>query len=250
MFSRTFFYALVAINIVLAALLVLPWFGVIPAWTSSAEPERIAKQLSPDLIRVLPDAASQSAPVNSALAIVTEGSIATPTSGQSDSAVASTPTEVTVEVDESRCIAFKGLSDEVAERVQSVANKHATVLKTRSSTTTTSSFWVHIPPDGGREAAEKRAEVLQRNGISDFFVVREAGGSQYAVSLGLYRAENLAKRRLESLQKLGIKTATIAARENVFQRVEVRGASSALDRFVLELGRKTDKPIPQNSCDG
>lgn len=248
MLSRTFFYALVAINILLAAFLVMPFFGMAPEWSSATEPERLARQLSPDTIKILPAGAQRAEVTSSGPSEAPSGAASVPLAAQPESP-ARAQTEVTVEVEEFRCIAFKGLSDENAARVLSTAGKQSAALRTRSVSSTTSSFWVHIPPDGGKEAAEKRAEVLQRNGISDFFVVREAGETQYAVSLGLYRAEALAKRRLESLQKVGIKTALIAARENAFQRVEVRGDNAAMTRFVLELGRKTEKPLAQSSCE-
>lgn len=248
MLSRTFFYALVAINILLAAFLAMPFFGLAPEWSSATEPERLARQLSPDTIKILPAAGQQAGVTSSGPSEVPSGLASAPLVAQPESPV-TTQAEMTVEVEESRCIAFKGLSDEIAARVLSTAGKQGAALKTRSVSSTTNSFWVHIPPDGGKEAAEKRAEVLQRNGISDFFVVREAGETQYAVSLGLYRAEALAKRRLEFLQKVGIKTALISARENAFQRVEVRGDNVAMTRFVLELGRKTEKPLSQSSCE-
>lgn len=252
MLPRTLFYALVAINIVLAVLLALPFLGVVPAWSSASEPERVAKQLAPDLIRVLPARAEQSSVASvEAKSAAAESSVTESTVEQSaaaqESGAAAAVTEI--EVDEPSCIAFKGLSDDSATNLLGLANKHGGVLKTKSATVTVNSFWVHIPPDGGREAAEKRVEVLQRNGVSDFFIVREGGSNQYAVSLGLYRAEELAKRRLESLQKLGIKTATITTRENTSQRVELRGSSIELDKFVAGLGRlNKDKPFQRDRC--
>lgn len=246
MLPRTLFYALVAINIVLAVLLALPFFGVAPTWSAAAEPERIAKQLAPDSIRVLPPHAEQSA----APLVLTETSAASAAASvPSGGGVAETPTAV--EVEESRCIAYKGLSDDAASQLLEQVKKSRGEIKVKQSEVTSSSYWVHIPPDGGKEAAERRVEVLQRNGISDFFIVRESGSNQYAVSLGLYRAEELAKRRLEALQKVGIKTATITTRENASQRVELSGLQTALDKVVIEFGRTNkNKPLQREKCEG
>jgi hypothetical protein len=265
MLSRTLFYALVAINIVLAVLLILPLFGVVPAWSSADEPERIAKQLAPDLIRVLPSEPSK--PTASAPALI-ETSTSSPASEQSavvPSPAASSPAtklqvhvedsaptpQVEVEVADSQCMAIKGLSEELAGRVGAQAKKHGELIKVKSYPMTSTVYWVHIPPDGGKEAAERRVEVLQRNGVDDYFVVREAGENQYAVSLGLYHAEESAKRRIEALQSVGIKTAKVTKRENSLRRVEFNGSQKVLDDVLVEINHtRKDKPLQRERCEG
>jgi len=266
MLSRTLFYALVAINIVLAVLLILPLFGVVPAWSSANEPERISKQLAPDLIRVLPSEPTAK-PDASAPAII-EVSISHPVSEQSavvPSPAASSPAnksvvivensapapQVEVEVAETRCMAMKGLSEELAGRVGAQGKKHGDAIKVKTYPMTSTVYWVHIPPDGGKEAAERRVEVLQRNGVDDYFVVREAGENQYAVSLGLYHAEESAKRRLEALQGVGIKTAKVIKRENSLRRVEFNGSQQVLDDVLAEINRtRKEKPLQRENCEG
>ncbi|WP_018608395.1 SPOR domain-containing protein [Uliginosibacterium gangwonense] len=253
MLPRTLFYALVAINIVLAILLALPLFGIMPSW-SAGEPERIAKQLEPDSIRVL---AGASAP---AVARPTIPAVAVAAAAQSEVAAVQSVTvaqsspaqdaEPQVEVEETKCVLIKGLPDDVVPNFAARARKAEGNLQVKlGASGTPTTYWVHIPPEGGKDAAEKRLEVLQRNGVNDYFMVRDPGDNQYAISLGLFHDEALAKKRLATLREQGFTTPVITPRGNTPPRLELSGSVSALDKFLAtQSHRYKDKAFTRESC--
>lgn len=270
---KVFFFqlaaVLAAINIVLLILIALQSRGFVPRWAPVGEPDRLNTQLSPDFIRVLPPGASTpaaaSAPVSAPITVLAVSSApvaadSPPAAEQSPSAAQSTvlaeaasapaPTP-SVEVDENKCVVVKGLSDEAFAQMAARAGKVDGKLKTKLSTPGATTYWVHIPPDGGKEGAEKRLEVLQRNNVDDYLMVRDAGENQYAISLGLFHDEALAKRRLATLRDMGFSTPIITVRSSSPQRLEISGAGSSVDKFLAGQERRfKDKPFQRESCGG
>lgn len=106
--------------------------------------------------------------------------------------------------------------------------------------TETQSWWVYIPPGGGREAALKRAADLKALGITDFFVVQEEGPSRWAVSLGIFRSEELARARLEALRGKRVRTAQLGTREAHFSRawLQARGLTAPQMEGLSALARQ------------
>lgn len=96
---------------------------------------------------------------------------------------------------------------------------------------TSTSYWVHIPPQPGKAAAEKKAAELKALGIKDFYIVQEEGPGHNALSLGLFKSEAAANEFLQSLAKRGVKSAKIEVRESTPQQVRalVRGPGEQLD---------------------
>ena len=79
---------------------------------------------------------------------------------------------------------------------------------------TTMAFWVYLTPSANRAEAERRAGELRERGIGDAAVL-ESGPQRYAVSLGLFHAEDAAKARLADLTKLGVTNARSGPRQLV-----------------------------------
>jgi len=71
-------------------------------------------------------------------------------------------------------------------------------------------YWVYIPPMRLRADADKKANELRALGISDFFVVQEAGPAQFALSLGVFKTEGAANNHLAQLRSKGIRSAIVA----------------------------------------
>ena len=61
-----------------------------------------------------------------------------------------------------------------------------------------------------RADADKKANELRALGISDFFVVQEAGPVQFALSLGVFKTEEAANNHLAQLRSKGIRSAIVA----------------------------------------
>jgi hypothetical protein len=91
-------------------------------------------------------------------------------------------------------------------------------------------WWVFIPPQGNRAAAQKKTAELKSLGIDDYFVLQEEGALRWAVSLGVFSSEDAAKARLEALRARGVRSAQTGERETQVAKVwfQVRGADAAL----------------------
>lgn len=75
-----------------------------------------------------------------------------------------------------------------------------------------SSWWVHIPPLPGKDEAEKKAGELRQFGVTDYFIVQEAGANHYAISLGLFSSEKGGQDRLAELKGKGVRSARLVVR--------------------------------------
>jgi hypothetical protein len=71
-------------------------------------------------------------------------------------------------------------------------------------------WWVYTPPLKTRGDAEKMASEVRGLGITDFYVVQEAGSMQFAISLGVFKTEEAANNRLAQLRPKGIRSAIVA----------------------------------------
>jgi hypothetical protein len=110
-------------------------------------------------------------------------------------------------------------------------------------------WWVHIPPLANSAQADKKAAELSKLRVRDFYVVRETGPNQYALSLGLFKSEESAKEYLDVLQKKGVKSARVLLREPVSDKVvvEVRGMSDKLNKALADLPAELHAP-PPSAC--
>ena len=110
-------------------------------------------------------------------------------------------------------------------------------------------WWVHIPPQANSAQADRKAAELSKLRIKDFYVVRESGPNQYALSLGLFKTEESAKEYLDVLQKKGVKSARVLLRESVSDKivVEVRGMPDRLTKALADLPAELHAP-PPSAC--
>ncbi|WP_374583522.1 SPOR domain-containing protein [Pseudoduganella sp.] len=75
-----------------------------------------------------------------------------------------------------------------------------------------SSYIVHIPPQGSRAAADKKADELRNLGITNFFVMNDSSPLRWGISLGVFRTEAAAQAQLAALNKQGVQSARVAPR--------------------------------------
>ncbi|MDH5351250.1 MAG: SPOR domain-containing protein [Betaproteobacteria bacterium] len=104
----------------------------------------------------------------------------------------------------------------------------------------TAGWWVHMPPQGSRANALKKAAELRKLGVKEFFVVQESGPTQWALSLGVFTTEEAAKAHLAALKDRGVKSAVITPRETRVPKVwfQVRDADAALQARLGELAKE------------
>lgn len=76
----------------------------------------------------------------------------------------------------------------------------------------TSGYWAYIPPPKTRAAADKKIAVLKKHGITDYFIVQEPGKWHNAISLGVFKTDEAARKFLDSLRAKGVTTAVTGER--------------------------------------
>jgi hypothetical protein len=74
------------------------------------------------------------------------------------------------------------------------------------------SYLVNIPPQGSKEAADRKASELRNLGVTNFFVMSGDSPMKYAISLGVFKTESGAQALLAQLNKQGVHTARITPR--------------------------------------
>jgi hypothetical protein len=98
-----------------------------------------------------------------------------------------------------------------------------------------SRWWVYIPPLPTRQAAVERVGELKKQGVEDSLLLSDDPLWRNGISLGVFRSEEAANNRAESLRKRGVRGLQVAAREGPGGRVylQLRDAPEAVRlRFV------------------
>lgn len=191
--------------LVLGNLLLFAWGQGYLGTTADGEAERLAAQIEPDRLR-----------------LVGKG----------------VPLPRAVEPPPEACRALAGLEREAADKlVALISGRDAQLKVERRVPDEPKSWWVHIPPlPDGAQAAKKAAE-LSRLGVKDYYVMRESGPNQYAISLGLFKSEEAAKGYLAALLKKNVKAARMQTRDAAGKKavVEVRGSADRLAQALADL---------------
>jgi len=126
-----------------------------------------------------------------------------------------------------RCVAWSGLNPSDADTLVRRLRRSGAEPE-RSKIETPSSWWVRIPPQGSREQADRRVQELRALGVNDVFIVQEAGPSQYAISLGVFKTESRARQLLNQLRNQGVRNAGVEPRMSTTHRVQASLAADTL----------------------
>lgn len=73
-------------------------------------------------------------------------------------------------------------------------------------------FWVYIPPLKDKAAVNQKLAQLKARGVTDYFVVQEAGEWLNAISLGVFKSRESAQNFLEGLREKNVATAKMGER--------------------------------------
>ena len=73
-------------------------------------------------------------------------------------------------------------------------------------------YWVYIPPAKNSAEVEKTVAQIKKLGLEEYFVVQEAGTWQNAISLGVFKTEEAARKFRESIKVKGLESAKAGER--------------------------------------
>jgi hypothetical protein len=207
---RVFFLLLVAANLALFA-----WSSYYAAPDGAADPEPPRRQVNPESIRLLAGTELAGLPVLKPNPVVEPGPAAA-----------------------ASCAEWGGFSVAEAPRAEQVLEPLALGARlSQRRSEEKAGWWVFIPPQGNRAAAQKKTAELKALGIDDYFVLQDEGSMRWAVSLGVFSSEEAAKTRLEALRAKGVRSAQTGARDTQVAKIwfQVRGADAALQGKLKEL---------------
>jgi hypothetical protein len=105
-----------------------------------------------------------------------------------------------------------------------------------------SSWLVHIPTQGSKEAADRKAAELRNLGVTNFYVLQGDSPLKYAISLGVFKTESGAQAMLAQLGKQGVHTARIAPRgpQTTHYVYRLRGLDAAARKRVEGYAERYD----------
>jgi hypothetical protein len=98
---------------------------------------------------------------------------------------------------------------------------------------------VYIPPARSKSEADRKVRELRELGVTEFFVVQDAGQWRNAISLGIFKSDEAAQAFLSKLKERGVRSAIAARRENFLKQVAfyVREPSEATVARITTLQR-------------
>lgn len=228
--------ALTRFLFILLAVLNLLVFAAIQGWLGSApprgEPERVANQLHPERLRFMNSAPPEPPPTTPTGESAPATAPAMPTAISPNAETAQSPAATTPPA---ICLAWHGLGNDDANRLAERLQAAGAEVR-RSSIDAPNAWWVRLPPQGGREQAERKLKELKALGVTDYFIVQDPGPNQFAISLGLFKSEAAANQQLAQLRAKGVRTAGIAPRMSAQQRIEAVAAADRLASFRAEAG--------------
>jgi hypothetical protein len=83
----------------------------------------------------------------------------------------------------------------------------------------TSSHMILIPPQEGKEAAEKKAGELRRLGVNDFYIIQDNPDQRWGISLGIFKTEEAARVRVAELNQRGVRSARLIEHKIPLNRI-------------------------------
>lgn len=203
---RTLFLIVVLANVVFFG-----WARYVAPPEAAADSQPPARQIEPQKLRVI--APSELPPV------------------------AARPASASVVV---KCVEWGGFT--LADAPQAQAALEPLQLGARLAqrrTEENAGWWVFIPPQGSRPAAQKKAAELKALAVDDYFVVQDDGPYRWALSLGVFRSEEAAQARLAALRLQGVRSAQVGARETPISKVwlQVKAVDAGLYARLKEVAR-------------
>lgn len=71
---------------------------------------------------------------------------------------------------------------------------------------------VYLPPQGSKEAAERKTAELTGIGVTNYFIISDNSPLRWGISLGVFKSAQAAQTLLAALNRKGVRGARVAAR--------------------------------------
>jgi sporulation related protein len=107
----------------------------------------------------------------------------------------------------------------VAKAEAALAQLDLPAAQIERTVTDASGYWVHMPPQKTKADADRKVRELKTLGVTELVMVTDPGEWRYAISLGIFRTDEAAQAFLAGLRKQGVRTATVARRDNFLKQV-------------------------------
>lgn len=132
------------------------------------------------------------------------------------------------------CMNWAGLGPSDAEKAIKDLEKIGLGEKIKQfRTEEPTSYWVYVPPRSNAKEAERKVAELKELGVKDLIIISESGSKWlHAISLGVFKTEEGAKKRFAELQERGVKTAQVGERTTQIKEVRL---------FITDPGDRADK---------
>lgn len=120
-------------------------------------------------------------------------------------------------------------------------------MASRTNIDTASSYMVYIPP---QKNAARKIEELQEKGISTYFLIQE-GKFRHAISLGIFKTEDSARKLVSELEKRNIRDTVIAGRGKIIRHIVFRITNpdalqlEHMDKLLAAYPKVTRKDCPK-----
>lgn len=214
--------------LVLANLLLFAWqqgvFGRLPE--TGREPERVARQIEPERIRVLlPDE------VKALRDKVRE------TSREGPAAAAPAASEPAA----AACLELGDFTLENAPRVRQ--RLEALALGDRLTARQIDApgwYMVYVPPFKTRADVDRAAAELRKLGVKDLLVIADNSPLRFGIALGSFKDQELALRHAADLERRGVKGVRVADKPSAvaLTRFVLRGVDASLAETLRALARE------------
>ena len=202
----------------------MQWGGLL---TSSSKNALTLPELNADKIKLLDKPILKPVPGNASQAAQSPAPIAAPSAMSAPAPVVVTPPIVEqlpshppLARVEDKTSAFKSCMEwgefsgtDLARATQVIADMKLADKLSKRQVVYTSGYWVYIKPFKTHAGVSRKVEQIKALGIDDYFIVKESGKWNNAISLGVFKTRQAANNHLLSLAKKGLHIAKIGARK-------------------------------------
>lgn len=208
---RIFFWLVLLLNLALFAY--LEWGGSLTQEAGSLQPP-----LNAEKIKVLgfapPAAASAVLPASAPLAPQSAPLPPMTAASAPASAVHAPASAPAAAPPPSACLEWGEFSGgDLARANEDLAGLKLGSRLTQREVEHTIGYWVYIPPPKNHAAVKTSLARLKKIGVTDFFVVQEKGKWQNAISLGIFKTQDIAGKFRDRLKAKGLKNAVMGERQ-------------------------------------